>query len=74
MNIKGSEQDKFSLGKKVIVGLKEEIESEKKRVENSIKLLSEKKEMERNKYRKSTTKKLDLRQILKNMIINEESE
>ncbi|TRY50351.1 Uncharacterized protein CTYZ_00001135, partial [Cryptosporidium tyzzeri] len=74
MNIKGLEQDKFSLGKKVIVGLKEEIEREKKRVENSIKLLSEKKEMERNKYRKSTTKKLDLRQILKNMIINEESE
>ncbi|POM82593.1 hypothetical protein CmeUKMEL1_03170 [Cryptosporidium meleagridis] len=74
MSIKGSEQDKFSLGKKVIVGLKEEIEKEKKRVENSIKLLSEKKEMERNKYRKSTTKKLDLRQILKNMIINEESE
>ncbi|KAL5367834.1 putative coiled coil-containing protein [Cryptosporidium parvum] len=74
MNIKGLEQDKFSLGKKVIVGLKEEIEREKKRVENSIKLLSEKKEMERSKYRKSTTKKLDLRQILKNMIINEESE
>ncbi|KAH8582348.1 putative low complexity with coiled coil regions [Cryptosporidium sp. chipmunk genotype I] len=67
------EQSKLSLGKKVLVGLKEEIEREKKRVQISIKLLSEKKEMERNKYRKSTTKKLDLRQILKN-IINEESE
>ncbi|OII75169.1 uncharacterized protein cubi_03185 [Cryptosporidium ubiquitum] len=73
-NTDGQEQGKLSIGKKVLFGLKEEIEREKKKVQNSIKLLSEKKQMEKNRYRKSTTKKLDLRQILKSMIINEESE
>lgn len=70
----GPEESKLSVGKMVLAGLREEMELEKKKVQQSIKSLSEKKEVERNRYRKSTAKKLDLRQILKKMIINEESE
>ncbi|KAJ1611762.1 putative coiled coil-containing protein [Cryptosporidium canis] len=70
----GSKEGPVAVGKSVLAELREEVEREKSKVEQSIQSLSEKKEIERNRYRKSTTRKLDLKQILKKMIVSEESE
>ncbi|KAJ1614325.1 putative coiled coil-containing protein [Cryptosporidium canis] len=70
----GSKEGPATVGKSVLAELREEVEREKSKVERSIQSLSEKKEIERNRYRKSTTRKLDLKQILKKMIVSEESE
>ncbi|KAF7455867.1 putative low complexity protein with coiled coil regions [Cryptosporidium felis] len=69
-----SNKSESSIGRKALLELSETLKKEKRQIEENIKTLFEKKQAEKNKLKRAKSNKLNLRQILKSIIANEEGE